>query len=472
MDTSLDTLGPYNILMVSDFFYPNTGGVETHIYQLSQCLMALGHKVVILTHSYGDIQGIHYLTNGLKVYYLPRLPIYQQASFPTIFGAFPPLRRIILQEKINIVHAHQAFSTMAHEAVLHARTMGCRVVFTDHSLFGFADASSILVNKVLKFSLADVHAAICVSHTSKENTVLRACIPPQRVYVIPNAVEASLFKPLVGNDSGEVKMWSSTTERKVMAHSGRSSEESITVIAMSRLVYRKGIDLLAAVLPELCRRYQKLKFIIGGDGPKKHLLEEIIHSEGLDSRVTLIGEVQHDHVRQLLIQGQIFLNCSLTEAFCVSLVEAAAAGLLVVSTRVGGVPEVLPPEMLVLADPSPEGVLSAIDTAVERVLNSPVDVSHQHEEVTKMYSWHAMAQRTARVYDSVIQLDRDDSMAARLGRYWKCGKWFGKICCCVVAADWWYLKWLELWESAGKFIDNEKVENFKLFSSRQNLKSN
>lgn len=33
------------ILMVSDFFYPNFGGVENHIYQLSQCLMDQGHKV-------------------------------------------------------------------------------------------------------------------------------------------------------------------------------------------------------------------------------------------------------------------------------------------------------------------------------------------------------------------------------------------------------------------------------------------
>lgn len=39
-------------------------------------------------------------------------------------------------------------------------------------------------------------------------------------------------------------------------------------------------------------------------------------------------------------RGHLFLNCSLTEAFCMALVEAAAAGLLVVSTRVGGVPEV------------------------------------------------------------------------------------------------------------------------------------
>lgn len=45
----------------------------------------------------------------------------------------------------------------AHEALLHARTMGLRTVFTDHSLLGFADMASILVNKALKFTLADVH---------------------------------------------------------------------------------------------------------------------------------------------------------------------------------------------------------------------------------------------------------------------------------------------------------------------------
>lgn len=35
----------HRILMVSDFFYPNFGGVESHIYYLSQCLLKLGHKV-------------------------------------------------------------------------------------------------------------------------------------------------------------------------------------------------------------------------------------------------------------------------------------------------------------------------------------------------------------------------------------------------------------------------------------------
>lgn len=55
------------LLMVSDFFYPNTGGVESHIYQLSQCLLARGHKVVVFTHAYGQRSGVRYFTNGLKV---------------------------------------------------------------------------------------------------------------------------------------------------------------------------------------------------------------------------------------------------------------------------------------------------------------------------------------------------------------------------------------------------------------------
>ena len=47
----------------------------------------------------------------------------------------------------------------------HAKTLGIRTVFTDHSLFGFADLSSILTNKILQVSLADCHHIICVSHT-------------------------------------------------------------------------------------------------------------------------------------------------------------------------------------------------------------------------------------------------------------------------------------------------------------------
>jgi phosphatidylinositol N-acetylglucosaminyltransferase subunit A len=48
----------------------------------------------------------------------------------------------------------------------------------------------------------------------------------------------------------------------------------------------------------------------------------------------------------VLVRGHIFLNCSLTESFCIAILEAACCGLFVVSTRVGGVPEVTRPRWI------------------------------------------------------------------------------------------------------------------------------
>lgn len=121
---------------------------------------------------------------------------------------------------------------------------------------------------------------------------------------------------------------------------------------VSRLVYRKGIDLLAGVIPIICKKYPSIKFYIGGDGPKRIVLEEVIERNSLQDRVTLLGSINHDQVRQVLVMGDIFLNSSLTEAFCMAIVEAASCGLQVVSTDVGGVPEVLPKELIWFAEPS------------------------------------------------------------------------------------------------------------------------
>jgi phosphatidylinositol glycan class A protein len=103
-----------------------------------------------------------------------------------------------------LLHAHQAFSSMAQESILHAATMGIKCVFTDHSLFSFENTrfrielingSAILTNKLLKFTLSQQIHVICVSHTSKENTVLRAALNPYTVSVIPNAIVSNDFTP-------------------------------------------------------------------------------------------------------------------------------------------------------------------------------------------------------------------------------------------------------------------------------------
>jgi phosphatidylinositol glycan class A protein len=77
--------------------------------------------------------------------------------------------------------------------MFHGATLGRKVVFTDHSLFGFGDVASIHINKTLKWLAADVDACICVSHINKDNLSLRAAIDPSIIYVIPNAVDTTRF---------------------------------------------------------------------------------------------------------------------------------------------------------------------------------------------------------------------------------------------------------------------------------------
>ncbi len=315
------------------------------MYCLSQRLVQKGHKVVIITHAYPNRTGIRYLSSCVKVYYLPHWLVTDQVSLPTVYSFFPLLRQILIREKIDIVHGHAAFSSMALEAIMHAKTMGLKAIFTDHSLFGFQDTSSILMNKLLKFTLSDVDHVICVSHTSKENTVLRASLDPEIVSVIPNAVISAEFTP----------------------DPSQQDPNSITIVVASRLAYRKGADLLVSVIPKICELYPQVNFLIGmirnaihftvflaGDGPKRVEIEQMREHHILQDRVTLLGALPHHEIRNILVKGQVFLNTSLTEAFCIAIVEAASCGLLVVSTDVGGIPEVLPSHMIVFAKPTSE----------------------------------------------------------------------------------------------------------------------
>ena len=78
---------------------------------------------------------------------------------------------------------------------MHAKSLGLCALFTDHSLFGFADLSSILANQALFMLLNVVDNFICVSNVAKENTVLRGHMEPERVFVIPNAIDSAAFTP-------------------------------------------------------------------------------------------------------------------------------------------------------------------------------------------------------------------------------------------------------------------------------------
>lgn len=373
-----------NIALVCDFFYPQPGGVEFHVYHLAQELLSRGHSVVVVTHSYNNRRGIRYLTNGLKVYYIPFFVFYRQTTFPTVFSAFPILRQIFIREKIEIVHAHASMSSLAQESLIHGHIMGLKTVLTDHSLFGFADTGSIWGNKVLKYTLVSTDRVICVSHTCKENMVLRGDIDPLLVSVIPNAVISQDFSP---------------AEDKVKG-------KEITIVVISRLFPNKGADLLNNLIPVVCSMNPLVKFIIAGDGPKFIDIQQSVETHRLQDRVELAGGVKHEQVRDVMVKGDIYLHPSLTEAFGTVLVEAASCGLLVVTTRVGGIPEVLPQNMTIFAQPSVDSLVKGINKAIKMISNNEIDTSKFHNQVKEMYDWENVAIRTENVYNSIKLSDK------------------------------------------------------------------
>ena len=446
----------HKICMVSDFFYPRLGGVEMHLWSLSQNLLRLGHKVIVVTHAYNDRKGIRFMTNGLKVYYMP-LPFIEdiipflrnstdQLSMPTFQAWLPLFRNILIREDINIVHAHQCVSALTHASLMHAQSMGYHTVYTDHSLFGLNDFAGIHLNKILKFTLTAVDYSICVSHTCRENLVLRASLDPKRVAVIPNAVDTNKFVP-------------------DMRVRNRIGSNTINIVVISRLVYRKGIDLLVDIIPKVCEQDSRVNFIIGGDGPKRLLLEEMIEKYELYQRVELLGQVPHVNVREVLVKGHMFLNCSLTESFCIAILEAASCGLYIVSTAVGGIPEILPNDMVSFAErTSSSSLIKAVLNSLNNV--DKINPLEHHKRVKKMYHWRHVAERTSKLYDS-LKKRRPLYFYERIVAMLKTGHFFGLITIVIVALD---MILLELIKWIDPRADIELATDFPCKLYARNLK--
>lgn len=128
------------------------------------------------------------------------------------------------------MHSHSGTSYLGNEILLHAQLMGLKTIYTDHSLFSLNEGSSYHVNKILKFILSDIDHAISVSHVSKENLSLRASLNPENISVIPNALDCNKFKP---------------------DPSLRFPTNTINIVIITRMTYRKGVDLLIEIIPKI-----------------------------------------------------------------------------------------------------------------------------------------------------------------------------------------------------------------------------
>lgn len=133
-----------------------------------------------------------------------------------------------------------------------------------------------------------------------------------------------------------------------------------------------------------------VKFLIGGDGIKKSVLESKIR--GTSS--ILLGSLTKNEVREILQgnskhgQVDIFLTTSLTESFCIANLEAACAGVTIVSTDVGGIPEVLPPYSIYYSKPSTECLYNSL---VKAIVELPFKKAEFPNHLINVYDWAQIA---------------------------------------------------------------------------------
>lgn len=365
-----------NIALVSDYFFPNKGGVETHIRTIGEELFKLGHSVIVITHKYKDYEGCLRIGN-LIVYYLDIPLIANNTTIPTIYTNYVIFKELFDRHSVQVVHGHQSLSNLCMESLYHASSLSIKTVLTDHSIFEIAKPERALVNRLSSFICRNVDLAICVSKISKENTHLRTKIPLGRIVVIPNGIDPGRFYP---------------KEKKY------TLGNQIRIIVMSRLSFRKGVDLLADALPLICMN-KSLRVIIIGDGPKRGDIEQKIDDCNLWEQVSIMGEVGYESVGDILRTGDIFLSTSLTETFCLAILEAASCGLAIVSTNVGGIHEVLSGEDIYFCRPTPEDIAEQVFNAVRKLERH--DPSKVFNAVCSEYNWQEITKRVEKAYMSI-----------------------------------------------------------------------
>lgn len=144
----------------------------------------------------------------------------------------------------------------------------------------------------------------------------------KNVVVVPNGVDISVFSSPV-----------ETKEKKV----GKSSED-IFLVTASRLVVKNGI---ADIIKSLVFLPSSVKLLICGSGPEEKNLKALIEKLSLGSRVIFKGFVAQKDLPPYLKACDIFVRPSLSEGFGNSFIEAMAARVPVIATRVGGIVDFL-----------------------------------------------------------------------------------------------------------------------------------
>jgi len=370
-----------NILHV---FRAPVGGLFRHVLDLTRAQIARGHRVGIIADSLtgGDTaEKILGELAPLLALGLSRYPMRRHANPGDVFALAHVMRRVA-QTEADIVHGHGAkggayarLSFNARRAVRAYTPHGGSLLFGHDSLAG-------------KFYLA-----------TERLLMLRGDL-----FLFESAYSEEIFHRKIGNPSGLVRV----------VHNGVSRAEFTPILARpdaSDLVFMgelrpvKGVDVLIEAIAILKRSGRRVTATLVGSGPEREALQLQVGRLGLSPDVCFKTAMP---ARQALTLGRIMVVPSRAESLPYVVLEAAAAEKPLITTKVGGIPEIYGPlsDALVPAEDAP-----ALARAIAETLDSPAAaaaLAHQlRDRVAAGFSIETMVEGVLAGYREALDRARN-----------------------------------------------------------------
>ncbi len=234
------------------------------------------------------------------------------------------LRRFWQREQVQLIHAHQ-YTPFFY--ALAARGFGRRppVVFTEHGRWfpDYPRRKRILFNRLM---LRRRDRVVAVGDSVRRALVDNEGIPDHRIQRIYNGVDFSAF--------GRIP-----ADRAVLRGQLGFAADDLLIVQVARLDHLKDHPTAIRTMRRVAAQRANARLVLVGEGPERATIEAEIERRGVGPHVRLLG--LRSDVADLLHAADLFLLTSISEGIPVTLIEAMAAGLPIVSTDVGGVGEVV-----------------------------------------------------------------------------------------------------------------------------------
>lgn len=298
------------------------GGVETVIHKLEQGLRDQGH---VVQTAYQDktlpAGAIKEEPDGISVHL--KLPptwkgFLRPSSLHSFFASLIALYRILRTFRPDVVNYHYCTPSAAYFVLL-------RVVFRYRFVVSFHGSDALTTQGLRKRA---------VPHILERADAVTAV--SQDLAEIVQETFPGAYNPVIIPNGIDYDYWSAPSSE--LPH--RPQAEPL-IVSVGALKHVKGHDLLIEAFSTISKRYPDAHLVLIGDGQLRTLYEKRIRDLSLGDRITITGWLQPDEVRAWLQEADLFVFPSRNEGFGIALLEAMAAGVPVIASSVGGIPEVV-----------------------------------------------------------------------------------------------------------------------------------